>query len=151
MPQAQLLREHAFTQGLSEAQIQTLAKIATPVTFDEDQLILVDGARSRWFYLLSSGSVVVELRTAQCVIAVQALGPGKVFGWSALLDEQDTLFRVRTRETTSAIQIDGATLKAECMRDTALGAELFHRVLSVVAGRVKATEVRLAEMCGIKV
>src|SRR5436190_23433324 len=52
MPQAQLLREHAFTQGLSEAQIQTLAKIATPVTFDEDQLILVDGARSRWFYLL---------------------------------------------------------------------------------------------------
>jgi len=151
MPQTQALREHAFTQGLSEAQIDALAEIATPVTFDENQLILVDGERSKSFYLLSSGSVVVELRTPMYVIAVQALGPGKVFGWSALLDDQDTLFQVRARENTTAWQIDGATLKAACMSNTALGAEFFRRILSVVAGRVKATEVRFAEMCGIKV
>lgn len=151
MLQVQLLREHAFTQGLSELQIQALARIARRVTFDENQLILVDGERSRSFYLVSTGSVVVELRTPQYVIEVQALGPGKVFGWSALLDDQDTLFQVRARENTTALQIDGVSLKAECMNNTALGAEFFHRILSVVAGRVKATEQRFAEMCGIKV
>ncbi|MEO8370702.1 MAG: cyclic nucleotide-binding domain-containing protein [Candidatus Solibacter sp.] len=151
MPQTQALREHEFTQGLSEAQIQALARIARPVTFDENELILVDGQRSRSFYLLSSGSVVVELRTEQYVIAVQALGPGKVFGWSSLLDDQDTLFQVRAREATSALQLDGAELKAECMSNTTLGAEFFQRVLSVVAGRVKATELRFAEMCGVRV
>jgi len=151
MPQAQLLRAHEFTQGLTEAQIQALAKIARPVTFDENQLILANGQRSRSFYLINSGSVVVELRTEQYVIAVQALGPGKVFGWSALLTDQDTLFQVRARETTSALQMDGAKLKAECMNNTALGAEFFQRVLSVVAGRVRATELRFAEMCGVKV
>ena len=151
MPQTQVLREHAFTQGLHEEQIQALAKISAPVTFHENQLILVDGERSRSFYLLRSGSVVVELRTPHCVIAVQALGPGKVFGWSSLLDDQDTLFQVRAREITTALQLDGASLKAECMNNTALGAEFFHRILSVVAGRVKATELRFAEMCGIKV
>ena len=151
MPQTRVLREHAFTQGLSEPQIETLARIAKPVTFDENELILVDGERSRSFYLLSSGSVVVELRTPQYVIAVQALGPGKVFGWSALLDDHDTLFQVRAREQTSALQIDGAALKAECMSNTVLGVEFFRRILSVVAGRVKATELRFAEMCGIKV
>ena len=151
VPQKQVLRDHAFTQGLTEAQIDRLAGIAKQVAFEENEVILVDGARSTSFFLLLTGSVVVELRAPQYVMAVQALGPGNVFGWSALLEDQDTLFQVRAREGTTALQIDGATLKAYCISDPALGTEFFHRILRVVAGRVKATEVRFAEMCGIKV
>jgi CRP-like cAMP-binding protein len=151
MPQKQVLRDHAFTRGLSDAQIDHLAGIATRAAFEDNQVVLVDGARSTSFYLLLTGSVVVELRTPQYVMRVQALGPGDVFGWSALLDDQDTLFQVRARERTTALQIDGNALKACCMSDPALGAEFFHRILRVVAGRVKATEVRFAEMCGVKV
>jgi CRP-like cAMP-binding protein len=151
MPQRQVLRDHAFTQGLSETQIDRLSKIATQVAFQENDVILLDGARSKSFFLLVTGSVVVELRAPQYVMAVQALGPGDVFGWSALLDDQDTLFQVRAREDTTALQIDGATLKAHCLSEPTLGAEFFHRILRVVAGRVRATELRFAEMCGIKV
>jgi CRP-like cAMP-binding protein len=151
MPQHQILRDHAFTQGLTEEQIDHLAGIANPVAFEENDVVLVDGAHSRSFFLLLTGSVVVELRTPQYVVAVQALEPGTVFGWSALLDDQDTLFQVRAREHTTALRIDGPTLKAHCMSDPALGAEFFHRILRVVAGRVKATEVRFAEMCGVRV
>ena len=151
MPQKQILRDHAFTRGLSEAQIERLAGIATRVEFAENEVVLVDGARSTSFFLLLTGSVVVELRGGQYVMAVQALGSGDVFGWSALLDDQDTLFQVRAREHTTALQIDGATLKANCMSDPALGAEFFHRILRVVAGRVRATELRFAEMCGVRV
>lgn len=151
MPQKQVLRDHAFTQGLSEAQIGCLAGIASCVAFEENEVILVDGARSTSFFLVLTGSVVVELRTPRYVIAVQAVGQGNVFGWSALLDDQDTLFQVRAREHTTALQMHGATLKARCMSDPALGAEFFHRILRVVADRVKATELRFAEMCGVKV
>ena len=151
MPQKQVLRDHAFTQGLTEAHIDRLAEIANRVAFEENEVVLVDGARSTSFFLLLTGSVVVELHTPQYIMAVQAVGPGNVFGWSALLDDQDTLFQVRAREQTTALQIDGATLKAYCMSDPSLGAEFFHRILRVVAGRVKATELRFAEMCGIKV
>lgn len=151
MPQKQVLRDHAFTQGLSEPQIDHLAAMACQVAFEENQVVLVDGARSTSFFLLLTGSVVVELRTPQYVVAVQAVGPGNVFGWSALLDDQDTLFQVRARERTTALQMDGATLKACCMSDPALGVEFLQRVLRVVAGRVKATEIRFAEMCGVKV
>ena len=150
MPQGQVLKEHAFTQGFTDSQLLALSGIATPVTFDENQLIFVDGERSRSFFLLESGSVVVELRTAQYVIAVQALGAGAAFGWSSLLDDQDTLFQVRARENTRALQLDGVTLKALCMSNSELGVEFFHRVLSLVAGRVKATELRFAEMCGVR-
>jgi CRP-like cAMP-binding protein len=151
MPQKQVLRDHAFTHGLTEAQIDCLSGIAHQVSFEENEVVLLEGKRSTSFFLLLTGSVVVELRGGQYVMAVQALRPGDVFGWSALLDDQDTLFQVRAREQTDALQIDGATLKANCMSNPALGAEFFHRILRVVAGRVKATEVRFAEMCGVKV
>jgi len=151
MPQKQVLKDHAFTQGLNDTQIEHLADIATEVVFEDNEVVLVDGARSNSFFLLLTGSVAVELRTAQYAVRVQALGPGDVFGWSSLLDDQDTLFQVRAREHTTALQMEGATLRACCKSDPALGSEVFHRILRVVAGRVRATELRFAEMCGIKV
>jgi CRP-like cAMP-binding protein len=142
---------HAFTAGLTEPQLAVLARLATATTFAADDLNLVDGQRSKAFYLITSGSVVVELRAAHFVVSVQALGPGQVFGWSALLENQDTLFQVRARERTGALRIDGAALRAACKTDAALAAEILHRSLQVVAGRVKATEIRFAEMCGVRV
>jgi CRP-like cAMP-binding protein len=145
------LRGHAFTQGLSDAQVDGLAKLATEVTFEEDEVILVDGQRSTSFYLVLSGSVVVELSTPRYAMCVQSLSADTVFGWSALLDRQDTLFQVRARERTTALQIDGAALKQRCFEDPSLGTAILHRLLNVVAGRVKATELRFAEMCGVRV
>ncbi|HWC96589.1 MAG TPA: cyclic nucleotide-binding domain-containing protein [Candidatus Sulfopaludibacter sp.] len=144
------LRNHRFTRGLTASQLDSLAALASTVTFEENELILVDGQRSTAFYLLTSGSVAVELRTGSFAVCVEALGPGQVFGWSALLDHQDTLFQVRAREKTTALRLNGADLKAECKHDTQLGAEILQRTLQVVAGRVKATEIRFAEMCGVK-
>jgi CRP-like cAMP-binding protein len=145
------LRTHAFTRGLSDEQIAVLASMASEVSFEENEVVLVDGERSRSFFLLVTGSVVVELRTPAYVVTVEALGPGQVFGWSSLLAEHDTLFQVRAREHTTAIRLDGGALKAACHKDTLLGTEVLQRALAVVAGRVKATEIRFAEMCGVRV
>jgi hypothetical protein len=68
-----------------------------------------------------------------------------------LLDHQDTLFQVRAREHTTALRLDGARLKAACQRDSQLGNEVRQRALQVVARRVRATEIRFAEMCGVRV
>ena len=145
------LRDHAFTKGLTESQIASLATLAHAVTFEENDLILVDGQHSKSFYLLTSGSVSIELNAAHYVVSVQSLERNQAFGWSALLDDQDTLFQVRARERTSALRLDGAKLKSLCRKDPALGVEILQRVLLLVAGRVKATETRFAEMCGVRV
>ena len=147
----QALSRHSFVAGLSEAQIATLALIAGEAAFRENEVILKDGERSSAFYLVIDGSVSVELRTARYAVCVLALGPGQVFGWSSLLDHQDTLFQVRAREYTTTLRLDGAALKRLCKAEPELGAEILQRTLQVVAGRVKATEIRFAEMCGIRV
>jgi CRP-like cAMP-binding protein len=146
-----ILRNHAFTRGLGDQQIAALAELATAVSFEADELILVEGQRSKCFYLITDGSVAVELRSPTFVVCVQALAPGHVFGWSALLEDHDTLFQVRARERTAALRLNGAALRAACLSDTLLGTELLQRTLKVVAGRVRAIEMRFAEMCGVRV
>jgi len=145
------LRQHRFTRDLSDTQIARLASMAAEVTFDEDNVVLVDGQCSRNLYLVLEGSVSVELHTQRFTVAVQALGAGQAFGWSSLLDDQDTLFQVRARERTVALRLDGAALNQACSEDPRLGYEILRRALKLVAGRVQATEERFAEMCGVRV
>ncbi len=149
--QIQILRDHRFIQGLSEGQIAGLASLAKEAKFQENEVILKDGERSSFFYLVVAGSVAVELRTPRYVVCVEALGPGQVFGWSSLLDHQDTLFQVRAREQTTTLRVDGTALRQMCKAEPELGTEVLQRTLQVVAGRVKATEIRFAEMCGVRV
>lgn len=98
MTQHQELRDHAFTKGLSDGQVGALALHATEVSFQAEELVLTEGQHSRFFYLITSGSVAVELRTSAYAVCVQALGPGEAFGWSALLPSHNTLFQVRARK-----------------------------------------------------
>ena len=151
MAQIEELRLHEFTSGLTQDQVASLAALAHPVEFEPDELILMDGQRSTAFYLVISGSVAGELCAPQYTVVVQALGAGRAFGWSSLLDWHDTLFQVRARERTMALRLEGHALKELCRTDPALGVEILRRTLQVVAGRVKATEFRFAEMCGVRV
>jgi CRP-like cAMP-binding protein len=82
---------------------------------------------------------------------VQAVGAGELFGWSALLQGQDTMFQVRARERTTALRIEGSALSQCCRADPELGVELLHRFLRVVSERVRATETVFAEWCGVRV
>jgi len=128
--------------------LSNLASLASSAEFKEDELILIAGQHSEHLFLLLSGSVV-EVPTPLYVVCVQALKPGDAFGWSSLLNQQDTLFQVRARETVTAIRWEGTALLAACEEDAAFGMELLRRLLQLVAGRVKATETRLGEFCGI--
>jgi CRP/FNR family transcriptional regulator, cyclic AMP receptor protein len=151
MAQIEELRSHGFTSGLTQGQIASLASLAYPVEFEPDKLVLVNGQRSTAFYLVTSGSVAVELCAPQYTVVIESLGAGRVFGWSSLLDWQETLFQVRAREYTTALRLEGHALRELCRTDPALGVEILRRTLEVVAGRVKATEFRFAEMCGVRV
>ena len=145
------LRNHAFMHGLADRHVATLAALATEVAFAENEVILEDRQQSRYFYLVTSGSVNIELHTPIFTVSVLAVGPGQAFGWSALLDRQDTVFQVRARERTAALRIGGPDLTQACRDDGELGVEILLRTLQVAAGRIQATEAKFAEMCGVRI
>ena len=143
-------KEHSFLSGMTDLQVAKLMALAQEVSFSENEAILSTGEQSKYFYLLLSGSVCVEVRAQSYVVCIQALGPGDAFGWSSLLDRHDTLFRVRARERCQALRIDGADLLAAFRNDCELALEVFRRALALAAGRVQATEARLGELCGVR-
>ncbi|HYL35234.1 MAG TPA: cyclic nucleotide-binding domain-containing protein [Bryobacteraceae bacterium] len=145
------VKEHSFLAGLNDLQIDKLAALSQEVTFCENERILSAREQSRFFYLLLEGTVCIEVNSRSYVVCIQALGPGDAFGWSALLDHHDTLFQVRAREQCRALRIDGSDLTAAFRNDPELAVEILRRTLSLVAGRVQATETRLGELCGIRV
>jgi CRP-like cAMP-binding protein len=147
----QTLTNHAFMHGLAHRHIARLASLATEVTFTENEVILMDRRQSQYFYLVTSGSVNIELHTPIFTVSVLAVGPGRAFGWSALLEHQETVFQVRAREQTTALRIAGPDLAQACRDDGELGVEIMLRTLRVAAGRIKATEARFAEICGVRV
>jgi CRP-like cAMP-binding protein len=145
------LRTHRFTTGLADGHIASLAAIARQVSFAENELILRTGQQSENFYLLLTGSVAVEARARAYTVCIQALVPGDAFGWSALLGHQDTIFQVRARENCTALCIAAPALISLFQQDSTLAAELLRRTLELLAGRVRATEARLGEFCGMRI
>jgi CRP/FNR family transcriptional regulator, cyclic AMP receptor protein len=144
------LSHHNFTAGLTETQIGCLQTLAREVSFAENELVLMTGQHSKYFYLLLTGSVCIEARTRAYTISVQSLGPGEAFGWSSLLDNHDTLFQVRAREQSTALCLEGEALGAAFRADPELAVEILRRALKVVAGRVLATETMLGQLCGMR-
>lgn len=150
MPLSTELKAHSFLAGMPDSYIETLAGLAQEVEFRENEQILRAGDRSRYFYLLLTGSVCVEMTARAYTVQIQALGPGEAFGWSSLLEHHDTLFHVRARERSTALSFESGALCAVLQQDTALAAELYRRTLRLVAGRVQASEARLGEICGVR-
>lgn len=146
----EVLKGHSFLAGLPESQIARLSPLAREVSFQEGDVILSAGQQSKHFYMLLSGSVCVEVCARAYTICVQALGPGDAFGWSALLDHHDTLFQVRAREHSTTLRLDAEDLCTAFRQDAELAAEILRRALNLVAGRVQATEAKLAEFCGVR-
>ncbi len=148
-PVYEALRRQSFTQGMKADQLAKLATLAAEVPFQEDQIIFQAGERSVYLYLLVSGYVCIEIRTPVYSICVQALGPGGAFGWSSVLESHYTAFQVRALQPSTALRLDSKQLLAACHDDSELGIEIFSRLLQLVATRLRATESRLAEFCGI--
>jgi CRP-like cAMP-binding protein len=143
------LQGNDFGCGLDESQLAKLTSLGQEVRFEENDLILIAGERSKAFFVLLTGSAWVEVAADFCSVRIQAVSPGEVFGWSSLLDCHDTLFQVRARERSSALCFDGPAVSALCREHPELGVKLLQRVLQTVAGRIHGLESSLALFCGL--
>jgi CRP-like cAMP-binding protein len=146
----EVLRAHPFTRAMTDRQVAALAEIAEPVTLEPDQQIFGSGERSRYFYLLVSGTVSLELQTPVYTVCIHKLEAGEAFGWSALVDQPYRAFQVRAVDRCSVVRLPGDRLLRVCAADDRLGSIVFHQVTEILARRLRAAEVRFAEFCGKK-
>lgn len=120
---------HPFLVGMHRRQLALLTSCAMIVQFNKGQVIFREGDFADRFYLIETGSVVLE----------SSSGPADpLLGWSWMFPPHTWTFTARAAETTTAIFFYGATLREYCERDHTLGYELLKRMSSMMYQRVQA-------------
>jgi CRP-like cAMP-binding protein len=142
----QELRKHPFVSEFKPEHTELLAGMAKEVSFAADQVIFKEGDDYSVFYLLVEGMVALELESPGHVIRVQTLYRGDELDWSALLPRAGKYFQARALTPVTALAFEGHELLDSFKRDPEFGLVVMMRILGVVAERLRATRLQLADM-----
>ena len=78
-------------------------------------------------------------------VVIDELGPGALFGWSAVLDDQTFTAAVSTLEPSTLVAFDGGQLRQLFQEDPAIGSRVIGRIAMVISSRLTHLRCRLAD------
>jgi len=94
---------HPFLAGMNRAHLALLTDCAMVVHFNPGEVIFREGELANRFYLIESGSVILESsgRSADPVV-IDKVGAGDLLGWSWMFPPYVWHFTARAAERTEA-------------------------------------------------
>lgn len=135
-----LLMNHPFLHGMLPAHIELIEKGAQALVYDTGDYLLKEGEPANRFFLIESGLVGVETRSATGkTLPVQTIASGEPLGWSWLFPPFVWHFSARAQRETRAIILSGGQLLVLCEENHDLGYELMRRVAQIAVNRLQAT------------
>jgi len=147
--------EGSFVLQLPAAERAALLDAGTPVRFEDDQIMLVQGDAGDFLYVLASGLVkviVAAVSGAQTTVAIRSRGD--LMGEFALLDNKPRTATARAVGPVTALRISGAAFLAITVRSPAVQATVTRYLLAKMraatergaADRVWDARERLAQV-----
>ena len=131
---------------LNERELAEVAKLATIDKRSAGSRVITEGTDAATLCMLKEGKVEVRMtsRSGHEVI-IDELGPGDVFGWSAVLDHQMFKAAVWSVEDCTIIVLDGAKLRALFDTNNHIGYRAVRVVADVIASRLERLRARLVD------
>ncbi len=146
----ELLRRYPFFGTLGDPQLKAVAMIAEELSFEAGDMLFEIERPAETLYLLAEGSVELyyvvtdeydpKLRKEYYV---SDIGPGEVFGISALIEPFQYTSRVQAASACRVLQIKGAALRALCEVDCKLGYGLMRQIARTALERLHDTRIQL--------
>jgi CRP/FNR family transcriptional regulator, cyclic AMP receptor protein len=138
------LAAHPFLKGMTRHHIELLALCAVPTQFDPGQTIFLEGEPASGFYLVETGTVVLEGKTSDgSQVVIDTVSAGEPLGWSWLFPPYLWHFSARATEQCSAICLSGMLLRQHREDDLTFGHELFRRSSEVMVRRLQSARGKL--------
>ncbi len=143
--------QHPFLSGMDERHVQAFLHGAKEQHFEAGEIIIREGEPANSFYLIESGTVVLESTSAgRGMVHVETLHAGDVLGWSWLFPPFAWHFQARAIEPTHALRCDGAHLLVKAEEHPAFGYDLMKRISQIVIHRLQTTRNRLVQSESLK-
>jgi CRP/FNR family transcriptional regulator, cyclic AMP receptor protein len=142
-----LLASQPFLTGLSDDQLDRLARWSKRAVFHGGKRIFREGTPADRFWLIQRGRVNLDTHApGRGDVIIETIGPSAVLGWSWLFPPYQWHFGAVALETTLTIELDGPGVRQLCALDPALGYELSTRFMQVMLERLQATRLRLLDL-----
>lgn len=141
--------DHPFFTGMSPEQRTLVAVSVEPgvageAVFRANEIIFREGEPADRFYLIESGSVMLEAHEpADGTFPIQKLEAGDVMGFSWLFPPFAWCMQARALETSNVIVLDGAHLLIAAEQNKVFGYELMKRVGQLAIRRLQASRKEL--------
>jgi CRP-like cAMP-binding protein len=140
----QRLAAHPFLKGMNPHHLELLALCVTPTEFDAGQLVLREGEPASGFYLIETGTVVLEGKTEDGkTVVMDTISSGEPLGWSWLFPPYLWSHDARATEPCTALCFSGLLLRQHRDDDLTLSHELHKRASEVMVRRLDAARKKL--------
>ena len=139
---AELLAEVEVFAGLEPKELEQVAQVAVPRSYERGEVVFREGDAGDTCYVVKSGSVSV-MREHQDgrVIALAELRPGQMFGELAMFDQETRSATVETLEPTTTV----ALLAGDVQRILRSHPEIGVKMLAALANRLRLANERLLQ------
>jgi len=130
------LKQIIMLRYLTDEMLDKLIPITELLYFDKRELIFRQGEKSRHFYMLKEGKVILEQKiTDKIAVSLSAIKPGHSFGWSAMLDGEEYSIDAVCAEPCKVFTFQDEKLKALFEEDHSLGFIMSQRLLHIIKKR----------------
>jgi CRP-like cAMP-binding protein len=142
-----LLEKISFLEGFAPEYLKPLASVAKVVDVPAGEVIFQEKQKSPNIYLVAEGKIALEIwTTGRGATRIQAVGPGKLVGWSPLLGQGPMTATARTLEPSRLIAINALQVLDACAENPRFGMELMRRTALALSRRLNATRLQLLEV-----
>jgi len=139
-------------KGLSEEELEEIAKLCEEVIFDDGDRILTEGERADYFFILEEGSVDLRFelpyRKASKEMTVTTIEPGECFGWSALVRPHKATLSCYSTGKSKVIKMRGVELLSLCEKNNRIGFIIMQKLASMIGGRLTEQQAAFIKEAG---
>lgn len=125
------VNDHGLLRDLDPRYAHKLAALASEAHYAPGQVIFKENDTVRLFYLILSGSVVLEIVGPAQQIEIEKRGGVDGMGWSALLGQEPKHLQARALTDVRLLAFEGKRLRKACENDPAFGCALMKRLLEI--------------------
>jgi CRP-like cAMP-binding protein len=148
-----LIRNNSLFADFNEQQVAKLAAIFSERSFKSGQTVIPENAENKEMMILVEGRVAIEVAlslsaSAEKTVVTMEDNPGRIIEWSSAIDttKAGATAGARAAADTRVIVAEGADVLRLLEQDKELGWKFMHKILLVIASRLKDTRLQLVSM-----
>ena len=139
-------------KGLSQKEIEEIARLCEEVIFQDGDRVLSEGERAEYFFILEQGNVDLRFelpyRETSKEMTVTIIKPGECFGWSAMVCPYKATLSCYSAGNSKAIRIRGDEILGLCEKNNHIGFIFMQNLAMMIGDRLTKQRAQFIKEVG---